>query len=743
MFVGPEGVWTDLDSGTIINNNFILPEITDSQIFNFEYTTTTVNNCDDSALLTFTVYEQYDPGTDDTVTICEVAGEIDLFSLLGGTPDTNGTWVGPNGYSSDTNVALFDPAVNEEGDYIYTVPQNTSCPSGQAILSVSLGEADYAGEDTVDVEVCENITQVDLFTLLNTNGIDVITTGGVWTDLSGAIISNPFVFPTNISVSQSFDFTYSTPGTTGCPDEVTLSFTVFEQYISGTGTTIEICSDGMSFNLFDELTAMPDTNGTWSGPGGYITTDNIGIFDPAVNLEGDYIYTVPSNGACEESTATVTVSFFEGSYAGEDTTGVEICETEGTIDLTILLETNGTDTITAGGEWTDGAGTVIPNPFDIPAINDQETFDFIYSTSTVDGCDDQATLSFTVFEQNEAGVDVTLSFCANEGFTNLFNALGNTADTNGTWTGPDGFTASGTAVVIDLATAVSGDYIYTIEQNGSCASDTATVSLTVFPLSNAGADIDTFVCPGDFVLSLSDLLENDVTPNGEFIDLSTGELVPNGTIDIGLLEDGTYSFLYIVSSGSCPEDDATITFSLDTSPIPTVSGIEGIICINDGFTLGDLTVEGVDDFAWYAFAEAEEVIPLSTLLVNGETYFVAGIDENGCESERVPYTAEVLPLTDNNCQIDIPNGISTNGDGVNDDLDLGTLPDVFPDFDIQIFNRYGTIVYRGNRGTSFFNGDSNTGSAIGNQLPTGVYFYIFYPNDGNSSPIDGNFYLSR
>ncbi len=744
VYVGPDGIWTDLDAGVTVDNNFTIPAITTgSQIFNFEYNTTTANNCDDSATLTFTVYEQYDPGIDDVLSVCEVATVVDLFTLLGGTPDTNGTWSGPGGYTTTDNIALFDPAVNEEGDYIYTVPQNVSCPSAQATLTVSISDADYAGEDTTDLEICEIITQVDLFTLLDTNGVDTITTGGVWTDVTGTVIANPFVFPTNISLEQSFNLTYTTPGATGCPDEATLSFTIFEQFMAGTGGIVEVCSNGMSFDLFDELTDMPDTNGTWSGPDGYTTTDNVGIFDPSINEVGDYIYTVPENGACAVSTATVTVSFFAGSYAGEDTTGVQVCDTEGSIDLVTLLDTNGVDTITTTGVWTNGAGTIIPNPFTIPVIDNQETFNFLYSTTTPDGCDDQATLSFTIFEQNLAGDDATVSFCANEGFTNLFNALGSTADTNGTWSGPDGFTASGTAIVLDLATATSGEYIYTIEQNGPCESDTATVTLTVFPLSNAGEDIDTFVCSGDYILSLSDLLVDGVTPNGEFIDLSTGLTVPEGMIDVSVLEDGIFSFLYLVSSGTCPEDDATITFTIDTPSTPTVSDIEDFYCINDGITLGDLIVEGVDDFAWFAFAEAEEELSLSTLLEDGVTYFVAGVDDNECESIRVPYTAEILPLEDTNCQLEITSGISDNGDGTNDELDLGVLPDVFPDFDIQIFNRYGTIVYRGNRNTPLFNGSSNTGSALGDQLPTGVYFYIFYPNDNNSSPIDGNFYLSR
>ena len=743
VYVGPDGIWTDLDSGLTIGNDFVIPEITDNQIFNFEYNTITENDCDDSAMLTFTVHEQYDPGTDEALSICAIADEIDLFGILGGSPNDIGTWEGPNGYSSSTNTAIFDPAVNEEGSYVYTVPENVNCPSAQATITVSLSPLDYAGEDTGDVEVCEIINEIDLFTLLTTNGTDIITLGGQWTDSIGTIITNPFIFPSNISESQSFNFIYTTAGTTGCPDEATLSFTVFEQFNSGTGTTLEICANATSFNLFDELTNMPNTNGTWSGPGGYTTTDHLGVYDPLVNIEGSYTYIIPANGVCEASTAIVSISFLDRDYAGEDTLGVELCETEGTVDLTTLLETNGVDSVSLGGEWTNKSGAVISNIFNIPIVNNQETFDFVYSTTTANGCNDQARLNFTVFERNLAGVGTTLSFCVNEGSVNLFDALGSTADTNGTWVGPNGFTASSANAEIDLATATSGDYVYTIAQNGACFADTETINLVIFPLSNAGDDVDTFVCPGNYTLNLSGLLDNDATPNGDFINLSTGEEVPLGMLEVASLDDGVFSFLYVVSSGLCPEDDATITFTVETPPLPVVLNVGVSFCIDEEITLGDLIVEGVDDFDWYAFPEGGNQLPFSTFLVNGETYFVAGIDDNGCESVRVPYTAEILPLDNGNCQIDITNGVSDNNDGVNDELDLGVLPILFPDFDIQIFNRYGTTVYEGNTNTSLFNGKSNRGSNKGDQLPTGVYFYVFYPNDGNSSPISGNFYLSR
>lgn len=748
VYVGPEGIWTNLASGDVITNNYTISEITTgSQVFNFEYNTTTSNDCADTATLSFTVYQQYDPGENGPLVVCTDGGEVDLFTLLGGTPDTNGSWTGPNGYTSSTNVALFDPALDVEGDYIYTVPENVSCPSAQTTVMVTVSDSDYAGEDTVDVEICQNVVSVDLIALIDTNGTDTITVGGIFTDASGDPVVNPFVFPTGITGQQSFSFTYTTPdsGGAGCQDEATLSIIVFEQFTAGTGGSTQLCTDAAVIDLFSLLTNMPDTNGTWSGPDGFTTTDNIATFDPATNSEGDYIYTVPANGTCEAATATVIVDFFAVNYAGENTTGVEVCEVAGTIDLTTLLETNGTDDVYTGplGVWTDGTGMVITNPFVIPTIAGSQTFDFIYDTTTADSCADQSTLNFTIFEQNDAGTGTSVQFCENEGTVNLFDLVSGTPDTNGSWTGPEGYTGMGTTASINLTNAVSGDYIYTITANGACEESTATINVVIFENSNAGNDIDTFVCPGDYTLDLSSLLDDDTTPDGEFIDLMTNQTVPSGIIDVGILGEGVFTYLYLVSNGTCPEDDAMITFSITGVSAPTVSDREQFYCINDGFTLGDLIVNGTNDFVWYAFAEAGEELSLSTLLVDGQTYFVAARDDNGCDSTRVPYTAEVVPLSDGRCQIDIPDGVSDNDDGINDEFTLGALPDIFPNFEIQIFNRYGTIVYRGARETSLFDGTSNTGSSLGDQLPTGVYFYIFYPNDNVSEPIDGSFYLSR
>ena len=749
VYTGPNGIWTDSVTGDPIINPFAIPAIDGQELFTFVYTTTSDDNCQAQASLSFTMYEQFTAGTNAMFDSCEDGMIVDLFTLLTDDPDTNGTWSGPNGYITTDNSAPFDPSIDTEGVYIYTVPANGTCGEASATVTVNFFDTNYAGEDTTGVELCEGTVAnpLDLIGLLTTNGTDTIYTGpeGMWTDTAtGDPVANPFTIPT-IDGQQVFDFTYTTTTVDGCGDTSTLSFTIFEQGDAGTSATYETCEDGVAVDLFTLLTDNPDNTGVWSGPEGYATTDNSAPFDPSINAEGPYTYTIPANGLCEAVTAVVTVDFFANNYAGEDTNGVSVCESVTSVDLTTLLVDNGVDTVYTGplGEFTDAiTGAVIINPFVIPTISGQQTFQFIYTTTTENNCGDQANLIFTVFEQEDAGEDTTLLLCEDAGTLNLFNQLGGMPGTSGTWSGPEGYTSPTNDAAINPANAISGDYIYTIPANGACDPVNATVTLTIVALANAGNDINTFVCPGDYTTSLFNLLSDDAQITGEFIDLTTSQTVLDGIVDVGALGAGNFSYLYVITNDTCGDDNATITFDITPVMAPSVSGPD-LICINDGFTLDDLVVTGTDNFTWYAFAEAGDPLSINTLLENNVTYFVSAVDANGCESTRMSYLATVLSLNDGRCQVDITNGVSDNGDGVNDTLDLGTLSSIFPNFDIQIFNRYGTVVYRGNKDTPLFDGSSNTGSGLGDQLPTGVYFYIFYPNTLEADPIDGTFYLSR
>ena len=120
------------------------------------------------------------------------------------------------------------------------------------------------------------------------------------------------------------------------------------------------------------------------------------------------------------------------------------------------------------------------------------------------------------------------------------------------------------------------------------------------------------------------------------------------------------------------------------------------------------------------------------------TYRVVVEGTDGCFSET---TAEVKG------DIIIYNGVSANGDGMNDYFQIICL-EYFQDNNVKIYNRAGMLVYEQdnydmNDPARRFNGYSNKGANIlGTELPIGTYFYVVDKNDG-SRPKVGYLELNR
>ena len=96
----------------------------------------------------------------------------------------------------------------------------------------------------------------------------------------------------------------------------------------------------------------------------------------------------------------------------------------------------------------------------------------------------------------------------------------------------------------------------------------------------------------------------------------------------------------------------------------------------------------------------------------------------------------------------INNAFSPNGDGVNDTFIIPILFN-YLDFEIEIFNRWGTKVYyynnNGSTNPSWWDGYATVGLLQGNSKPltVGTYYYIIHLNNKVKEKITGWIYLNR
>jgi uncharacterized repeat protein (TIGR01451 family)/gliding motility-associated-like protein len=120
---------------------------------------------------------------------------------------------------------------------------------------------------------------------------------------------------------------------------------------------------------------------------------------------------------------------------------------------------------------------------------------------------------------------------------------------------------------------------------------------------------------------------------------------------------------------------------------------------------------------------------------------------NPANCDEAIITIEVV----DNCEMIIPDGFSPNGDGVGDYFRI-TCIDRYPNAKIEIFNRWGNMVYsKENYGNidvwgeteAWWDGRSQHRWNLSDDLlPVGTYFYVLRLND-TAEPLTGSIFLNR
>lgn len=726
------GVWSPaLASGTSIFD----PSLDAEGVYT--YTIAGTSPCGDAtSTVTVTINPLPNAGSNDSLIVCSHDTPQDLFNSLGGNPDAGGVW-SPT-LSSGTGV--FDPSQDAAGIYTYTVDGIAPCGQDSATVEVTINPGVEPGTNG-SLTLCMNSAPEDLFD--NLGGTP--QTGGTW---SPALASGTGVFdPTKDNEGV---YTYTIVGIPPCGDATaTVTVTISELSNAGSNGNLTLCSTDASQNLFDSLGGTPKTGGVWSPA----LTSGTGVFNPTQDAAGIYTYTVQGEAPCGEASATVEV--FINPEADPGTNGnLVICIESAPEDLFNSLG----GSPESGGTWSPAlaSGTSLFDPTQDAAGT------YTYTVSGVAPCADAtSTVTVTIDPLPEAGSAGRLALCTNDAPQDLFESLGGAPHTGGIWSPA---LASGTGL-FDPAQDNAGSYTYTVTT--SCGSDAATVVVALIPqpdITGLTLSADTICLEEAIDINLSGASQlDDGTYNlnyalsGANITEKTITLtITNGSTVINvpateLTNVGTTTFTIlnlldpVTNCGTASSNNPTVDFNIEQAPTPQLSTDGDSFCIDDDVTIADLTsnILNAENITWFDALENGNPYPDDTPLVDGNTYYASNTSDNGCTTGiRLAVTISIdscEPL-----EIIIPDGFSPNGDNINDDFLIKNLRELYPNFKLQIYNRYGNILYKGDANTPNWDGRSTQGREVGNGiLSVGVYFYILELKDTNNKTIQGRVYLSR
>ncbi len=114
--------------------------------------------------------------------------------------------------------------------------------------------------------------------------------------------------------------------------------------------------------------------------------------------------------------------------------------------------------------------------------------------------------------------------------------------------------------------------------------------------------------------------------------------------------------------------------------------------------------------------------------------------------EKSPCSAvTAVHLNIKNCPPTVYNFISANEDGFNDSFFIDGLRNIFVHFEIEIYNRWGYLIWTGNQHTADWRGEVTKDLKWnGNISADGTYFYLLHLNDPDyPDPIQGFLYITR
>ncbi|WP_244534355.1 gliding motility-associated C-terminal domain-containing protein [Flavobacterium fluvii] len=700
----------------------------------FTYSIPAIGSCPAVSSTAFvTVFKTPMPGVSSRMLLCDSDNlsqysNLDLNSQILGE-DAGGTWTDNGGTGQITFLTdhfidvkmIYDSYGPGEYSFSYTVlPSNPICTKKTAVVKIKIEkQLDFTGATlVVNSDICEPEIPTATYSVVLKKGPAVIPNGQYYVTYkvsgpAGEIKTELLTFNNGV-----------------------LNFPLDSKYFRQVGDfTVEITgitafgSEGACQNIINNL------------------FDVLHVYPKPV-LDGSKL---TINTVCQNQSALVQI------------TGAALLA-DGTYDIVYNL--TGSNTATAQTAQIVSVGGV--SSFAVPSnfiVNNGNTVATIAKiTNVITKCTNAATSSGTMLVNplpNAANLKIVVDdYCLNKPVSVALSGLGTLIN------GTIGYTLLGANVATQTISLVvsGGNASFIIPSNLLTQTGSTTIALTSLVNDDTTCGIiistvsDSFLISpipnAPIAVSQQKFCETNaatianLTPIGPQYQWFDSAIATTALASSAVLVSGNYYVREKGLTSLCLSAPTMVTVTINGLPEPTLNPNGQNFCGINQPTISDLSANTnvPASIVWYDAASNGNVLNGATLLQDNVTYY--GFDYStvtGCFSKNnLDVTVSLTDCPASQYEFFVADGFSPNGDGVNDTFRIPEIEFLYPDYSLEIYNRYGNVMFKGNKNKPNWDG-TNSGSAGSSDAiaPSGVYFYIINFNKENKSTQQGRLYLNR
>lgn len=727
------GDWYNVTSGVAISGSIFSPSAANVFVpttFEFTYTVPALGTCPASSITAFlTVYPKARPGFSQNLELCSTADlspytSLSLFSLLNGE-DAGGRWID----NSSTGELTFpsDSVINVQniynnfgaGSYSFTyevMPSNPICTKQSSTVSVIIEKyIDYSNISLqVNPDACVNEISSTVFTAVLTQNPVLVPNGAynVIYNVNGqstpskvvSFVNGVATFDVpNINFTTSGTYTvtvtnlFSTSALGICPNNFVDASDVLVIYpipdlTDATFSVQDVCQNNAADVLLNNATSLTDGNYTiqYNLTGANVEINQVATFTVSSGVAN---FVIPGNLLVNAGTTTIVITSITNNATG--------CSN--VVDL-----------------FDDFVVKPLPS---VPAL----------AVVINDVCEGQSVTAAI------SGLGTLTSVSLEYDLSGANNSVDNIVTVAVTG-GNASFVIPSTLLLNAGATSITITDLTNTGNSCSIVLSNVMDSFTINPLPAAPSSTSQNFCETENA-TVANLL-----PNGSQYSWYSSSSSTTSLASTAVLSSGIYYVSQTNASTGCVSPRTAVNVTIEVIPAPILNTNGQNFCGTDNPTIQDLSnnTNVSSSIIWYDAQNGGNQLLSTAILQDGFTYY--GYDTNissGCNSKN----SLAVTVSLSNCNVTanffIPDGFSPNGDGINDTFHIPDIEFVYPNYTIEIFNRYGNLLFEGNKTKDWDGKNSTSKSLMDGIAPNGVYFYVINFNKNNTPAKQGRLYLNR